>query len=315
MTGTIYDQTGKAWNLPVLTGWEITHGLGQPCDGFSVTFRYFPEMLPILKSACRFTAEHEGRRVFHGVVDGYTVTCDVHGSTAVIEGRSLAALLMDNEAESGEYFSLDLEEVLRRHVTSWGVKDISRVHTPVVGHFTVQSGQSQWSVLREYLQFAGGLEPRFDRSGTLLLDGKRGGEVFTIGGSTAVSGVEFRDDRYGVITEVLVKKTRSGTVSTVKNNSLITRGGSARRVVNVPRYTDYDAMRYTGEYQIRQSMADSVVCILAMPALFAAFAGDTVWLNHSAIGLTGKFRVSQSRCWAENGQFGTELTLAVWEAW
>lgn len=315
MTGTVYDKSGKAWNLPVLTGWEVTHGLGIPCDNFSVTFHYAPEMLPILKEACRFRAFQEGTMVFNGVVDGYTITCDVRGSTAVLEGRSLAALLMDNEAESGEYFSLGLEEVLRRHVTAWGVTDIRRIQAPAVSHFTVRSGQSQWSVLREYLQFAGGLEPRFDRTGTLLLDGTSGGGDFTVGGSTAVSDMELRDDRYGVITEVLVKKTRSGTVSTVTNDSLIARGGSARRVVNVPRYTDYDAVRYTGEYQIRQSLADSVIYTMTLPVVFAAFAGDTVWLNHSPIGLTGKFRVSQSRCWAEKGQFGTELTLAVWEAW
>ena len=149
----------------------------------------------------------------------------------------------------------------------------------------------------------------------ILLDGGRGGDTRSIGGATAVSDVKFRDDRYGVVSRVLVKKTRSGAVSTVDNEPFLARGGSARRVVQVPRYTDYDAMRYTGEYQIAQSKADSVVCTLTVPSLFAAFAGDTVFLHTSPIGLTGRYRVSRSRCWAEAGRYGTELTLAVWEAW
>ncbi len=315
MTGIIYDRTGKGTRLPVLTEWEIIHGLGQPCDRFMVRFPYRKEMLETLKEACRFCGMNEGETVFYGVVDAYTVTCDVRGAVVELEGRSLGALLMDNEAESGEYFHLGLEDVLDRHVRSEGVEDIQTIDCPPLGHFTVRSGQSQWSVLQEYLQFSAGVAPRFDRSGTLLLDGGQGGAVRMIGGATPVSSVEFRDDRYGVITEVLVKKTRSGERSTVRNESMIARGGRTRRVLQVPRYLDHDGMRYTGEYQLARSREGSAVCILRLPKLFAGFAGDTLWLNDSAVGLTGKFRVSQSRCWAEKGQFGTELALAVWEAW
>ena len=315
MTGTIYDQKGREYGLPVLLEWEITHGLGGSCDSFTVTVPYQPEMLPILKTACRFRAVHNGETVFYGVMDGYTVDCGTGGSTVSLEGRSLGALLMDNEAESGEYFNLGLEEVLRRHVTDWGIREIQRASVPNMSHFTVSSGQSQWSVLREYLEFTGNLAPRFDRKGTLLLDGRQGGEKRVIDKSTPVSKLQFRDDRYGVISEVLVKKTRSAVTGTVKNQELMQRGGSARRVIQVPRYTDYDAMRYTGEYQIRKSRENSAVCTLTLPMLFPAFAGDTVELRYSGIGLTGVYRVCESRCWAKASRYGTDLTLAVWEAW
>ena len=315
MTGYIMDKTGAIRELPVLLGWEIEHGMGQPCDAFTAECLYEPEMLPVLKQAVRFRAVHEGQVVFYGVVDAYTVTADVRGMRLKLEGRSLAALLMDNEAESGEYYNVGLEDILRRHVTPWGITNLEKAEVPKLARFSVSSGQSQWSVLREFLRLSGGLEPRFTPAGTLLLDGGRGGDTRSIGGATAVSDVKFRDDRYGVVSRGLVKKTRSGAVSTVDNEPFLARGGSARRVVQVPRYTDYDAMRYTGEYQIAQSKADSVVCTLTVASLFAAFAGDTVFLHTSPIGLTGRYRVSRSRCWAEAGRYGTELTLAVWEAW
>ena len=314
MTGYLTDNQGKTYGLPTLLGWEVIHGLGQPCDSFSVEFLYTREMLPVLKRAVGFTAYHDGEQVFQGVVDEYTVTCDVRGSIAKVEGRSLGALLMDNEAESGEYCNVGLDYILQRHVTPWGITAVETAQVPKLARFTVSSGQSQWSVLREFLQFTGELEPRFDVSGKLLIDGKTGGRTYTVGKYTPVSSVEFREDRYGVISKVLVKKDRVGS-STVSNDKFLARGGKCRRVVNVPRYLSYDAMRYTGEYQIRQSQKDSVVCVITLPELFAAFAGDTVALDDTAIGLTGKFRVSQSRCWAEAGRFGTELTLAVWEEW
>lgn len=314
MTGYVTDHQGKTYKLPALLGWEILHGLGQPCDSFSVEFLYTENMLSVLKQAVGFTAYHDGQQVFCGVVDEYIVTCDGKGSVVQLEGRSLGALLMDNEAESGEYYNVGLDYILQHHVTAWGITDVELAQVPKLSRFTVSSGQSQWSVLREFLQFSGELEPRFDVSGKLLIDGTTGGKTYTIGKNTPVGDMEFRDDRYGVISQVLVKKTRGGS-GTVTNDKFAARGGRCRRVVNVPRYVTYDAMRYTGEYQIRQSEKDSVVCVITLPELFAAFAGDAVELNYTAIGLTGKFRVSQSRCFAQAGQFGTELTLAVWEEW
>ena len=49
MTGYIMDKTGTIRELPVLLGWEIEHGMGQPCDAFTAECLYEPEMLPVLK--------------------------------------------------------------------------------------------------------------------------------------------------------------------------------------------------------------------------------------------------------------------------
>lgn len=314
MTGYLFDKNGRAHLLPVLTSWEIIHTTGKASGGFTVTFLYQEAMLPVLKQATRFRAYHDGAVVFYGVVDGYTITCDVRGASVKLYGRTPAALLMDNEAESGDYYNVGLEYILKHHVYPWGVTDVELADTQSLARFTVSSGQSEWSVLREFLEFSGGLEPRFTAQGKLLLDGRKPGNTLVVSGNTPLLSTELSDIRYGVISEVLVKKSRGGS-STVQNERFLARGGSARQVLNVPRYLSYDAMRYSGEYQIRQSMEESVSCTIALPTLFAAFAGDRVRLDSTPIGLTGTFRVSQSRCWAEAGQYGTELDLAVWEEW
>lgn len=314
MTGYVFDKNGRTHLLPVLTGWEIIHTTGKESGGFTVTFLYQEAMLPILKAATRFQAYHDGMVVFYGVVDGYSVTCDVQGAVVKLYGRTPAALLMDNEAESGDYYNVSLEYILKHHVSPWGVTDIALADTPALARFTVASGQSEWSVLREFLEFSGGLEPRFTAQGKLLLDGKTKGNTFVISGNMPLISTEFSDSRYGVISEVLVKQKR-GSGTTVQNERFLARGGSARQVLHVPRYLSYDAMRYSGEYQIRRSREGSVSCVITLPMLFPAFAGDTVRLDSTPIGLTGTFRVSQSRCWAAAGQYGTELTLAVWEEW
>lgn len=314
MTGYIIDNRGRAHLLPVLLSWDVSHTTGNESGSFTVTFLYEEAMLPVLKQACRFRAYHDGQTVFYGVVDRYAVTCDGRGRLVKLQGRGLAALLMDNEAESGDYYNVELDYILRHHVHPWGVTDTAAAETKPLARFTVRSGQSEWSVLREYLEFSGGLAPRFTPEGRLLCDGTQGGRTLAIGGSTPVLSAEFVDDRCGVISQMLVKKTRGGA-SVVENPDFIARGGCARQVLNVPRYLSYDAMRYTGEYQIRRSMEGSVMLVLTLPELFAAFAGDTVRLDKSPIGLTGRFRVISSRCWASGEQYGTELTLSIWEEW
>jgi len=314
MTGYLIDNDRRAHLLPVLTGWDITHTTGPESAGFTVTFLFEEDMLPVLKRACRFRAYHDGKTVFYGVIDRYTVCCDVRGKTVKLQGRGLEALLMDNEAESGDYYGADLDYILKRHVHPWGVTDISPAPVKPLTRFTVRSGQSEWSVLREFLEFSAGLSPRFTREGRLLCDGRTEGRAFSIGGSTPILSAEFTDDRYGVISQMLVKQTRGGS-KVIENAAFTARGGSARQVLSIPRTLGYDALRYTGEYQIRRSKEGSVTCVLTLPELFAAFAGDTVRLDKSPVGLTGTFRVSASRCWASGDLFGTELTLAVWEEW
>ena len=48
---------------------------------------------------------------------------------------------------------------------------------------------------------------------------------------------------------------------------------------------------------------------LTLPAQFAAFAGDRVSLTAPAVGLSGDYRVYESRCWADENGAGTALTL------
>jgi prophage tail gpP-like protein len=306
MTGYLTDKAGTCWRLPALLEWDVTHGLGEPSDCFGVRFLYSPGMADALHAACRFRAEHDGRTVFTGVVDEYGITADEAGMTAAVNGRGLAALLMDNEAEAAEYFGAGLDFIIGRHVAPFGITDIRKKPMSTAAVFRVTSGESNWKALREFCRFCGGILPRFTRDGILLLDGSAG-DSYVIGPQTALTGQTFRETRFGVVSEVLVK---SGTASvTVENTAFKAAGGSARRVVNVPRHTGYDAMRYTGAWQIEQSEQESAVCGVTLAEPFAAFAGDIVTLRAGRLGITGEFQVAESRTKADGGGARTTLKL------
>ena len=310
MTGYLIDYRGAAYELPPILAWDIRHTLGNPADAFEIRLLYREDMLDVLRDAVRFRAVHEGEIVFFGVVDEFEIISDSAGMTVSVRGRGLAALLMDNEAEAAQYFSVSAQFILDRHVYPFGVSEVRLGELPKAASFVVDSGESQWSVLENFAWFIGGVRPRFLRDGVLILRHEAGDEL-VIDERTGVSRVLCREVRYGVISQAIVKNRAWGISTAVENREFVERGGCARRVVNVPRYTGYDVMRHTGEYQIARSKERGVVVEITLPELFAAFPGDRVALvgGVAETGVSGELVVSEARCRAGAERGETVLTL------
>ena len=310
MEAFIYDYSGASRTLPALISWDFSHGFCSPCDSFEARFLYEPSLLSPLRAAFRFRAVHEGRTVFFGVVDEFEASADEGGCVCALRGRGMQALLLDSQAESAEYYGADIAYILSRHVTPLGVGEVDA--GSLGGRradLEVGSGESHWSVLSRFSEFCLGVTPRFTPEGTLLLDGARSGNSLTVSAATPVTAQVFSQDRYGVISEAIVKNRSLGTSLTVRNEDFLAIGGKRVRVVNVPRKTGFDAMRHTGAYQIAKSKRDFIRCRLTLPALFAAFPGDRAVLEGTPLGVTGEFYVSASRCFANASSAGTVLDL------
>lgn len=310
MKAYVYDCRGNGWSLPTIVSWDMCHGFGEACDSFELEFLYTYGMLPVLSEAVEFKAKFDGRTVFRGRVDEFEVDASAEGCLVKLRGRGMQALLLDNEAESADYFGADLDYILSRHVLPLGINDIDTTGAEgTAASFSVDSGVSHWSVLRQFAEFCCGVSPRFAPDGTLVLDGESGGGEIEIGGKTPVTGMAYREDRYGVISSVRVKKYSAGVYADVENPEFIAKGGRCQRVINVPKKTGYDAMRHTGEYQIKESMKDHKLCFVTMPGCFLAFPGDRVTMRSSPIGLTGEFLVRSSRCRCDGRGAVTELEM------
>ena len=307
MRGFLTDHSGRVFAMPTMLSWCMCHTLGEPSDSFEVCCLYDGSMIGPLSDAVRFRAEHGGETVFRGVVDEFEVSMGERDSTVSISGRGLAALLLDNEAEAAEYGACTLAEVLSKHVRPFGITDIETDPFPSAASYSVENGASQWSVLRTFTDRVGGIVPRFSKDGTLIISSADGS--WRRLDASAAYDVTYREKRYGVISEVLVKNTLAGTSETVKNADFIARGGCARRVVTVPRKTGENAMRYNGSYKIAASEAGSRLLRLTVPQLFAAFPNDLVELDLPAVGARGVYRVSGSECWADAASSGTRLEL------
>lgn len=290
--GYITTCTGEEYELPALYEWEITWTGSVPCDSFSLRCPYEPAMADTLRAAVRFAAREDGETLLAGVIDEWSVECGKKGMQLSISGRGMAALLIDNEAESTSYELATTEDIIRSHVTPWGVTCRAWDRAEAAG-YRVANGTSQWKAVRDFALLHGELEPHFDRDGTLTLLRTRQGAGLVIDDATAVTALRYTDRRYGVIAEALVVDSKAGQREHVRNEAFYARGGRSRRVFYVPARSGAGMMRCTGKYQIEQSQKDAETLTVTVAGRFEARPGDRARVSGTRLGVSGGFRVTE----------------------
>ena len=308
MKGYITTCDGVQYELPMLLRWEFSYTGSVPCDSFSLRCPYDPAMAETLRRAVHFRAREDGATEFAGVIDETNVTCDEKGMQLELSGRGLAALLLDNEAEAVSYQRATMEEILKNHVTPYGIICLG-YDAVTAASYRVANGSSQWKVLNDFAALHGGVEPYFDKTGALELKRTHRGADVTIDAQTPVTALVYCDKRYGVIAEALVVDKRAGARQSVKNADFCARGGTSRRVFYVPAKSGAQTMRCTGEYQIRKSKEGAETLRVTIAGRFSAAPGDTAVVSGTKLGISGRFRVIEcTRRFGESGE-ASELCL------
>ena len=301
---------GAVYELPTLLEWDVQLTGSVPCDSLWASFLYDPGMAEVLPKAVRFTALREGAVVLRGVVDAYEVSLSPRGLLAEVEGRGMAALLLDNESEAFSYERALLSEILANHVSPCGIAAEAPQDLSGDG-YAVASGSSQWKALQGFTRRYGGFDPYFTGEGVLVTAPLWGsGRTLRVDGGTPLLGLRKREQRYGVISEVLIQDKVQGIRHAVGNEPFAAAGGQRRHVLYMPKSTA-NARRYTGEYQIAQSALEQLEITLELPFAFAAAPGDTVELDLERLNLSGSFAVTEARSRMDGTGEGTELTLSV----
>lgn len=310
LTITLDTYDGERYELPMLLEWELLYTGSVPCDSISVTCLYDSGMADILPKAVRFTAAEDGSVMLYGVVDAYEISFSKHGLLAAVEGRGMAALLLDNESEAITYGTASLPDMIQQHVRPYGIS-VNAASSISGSGYSVVSGSSQWKAVQGFTRRFGGFDPYFDRNGTLVLSPLWGsGKTLQIDDSTPLTALHKREQRYGVISEVLIQDKVQGIRHRVANQDFIRRGGQRRHVLYMPRST-IGERRYTGEYQIAQSALEQLEISLELPFSFAAFPGDRVALRTERMGLQGTYEVVESHSRMNADGETTYLTIST----
>lgn len=141
MKGMLYTADHHVYELPPLLEWNMRHTGTVPCDSWSVTAVYRPEMAPVLKMAAGFAAVEDGQTQLRGIVDEYSVELDQNGLTVTLAGRGYAARLLDNESRPVTYERVTLRELLRRHAEPYGITVGEAVELSSAAPYTARGRQ------------------------------------------------------------------------------------------------------------------------------------------------------------------------------
>lgn len=305
----VVDAAGQGWCLPPLLDWEIRRTGGVPCDSFCASCAWDADtMAQVLPRAVRFAAYYGDTLCLAGIVDEYSVSLGAKGRVLSLGGRGFAALLLDNEAEAASYQQAAASEVMRLHAARYGI--VCEASEASAGAYAVSSGTSEWTAIEAFARLCG-LVPWFDRAGKLSLRSKsaKGQDGRTLQLSGRPLALTWKEDRYGVCSEVVVTDRKSGTRRSVKNEELCALGVQCRRVLAVPSQSTASSMRCTGEYQLERSARRRFTLTAELAGYFDVDARERVTLREERLSLAGTFLVEEV-VW-RGGLDGetTELTL------
>ena len=310
MTGYVTDWRGVRWTLPNLLSWRLEYTAGVPCDSFWLRCTWDGDNTTRPGAWVAFSAWHEGVQVFAGVVDECEVTVSGQGRVLELSGRGMAALLLDNEALGQDYGVATQADILRDHVTPYGIQAAPGAALPAVNRFSVATGSSEWSVVYDFARYHGGVAPRFDRWGRLVLTGWSDSQERVVGDGAPVTRLACRDRRYGVLSQVLVRDRYSGAVETVENAAFRSAGGRARRVITMPGRSSYKAMRYTGRFQLDKSAAELEWLEVTVAQPFCAWPGDLVRVERGGWDRSGLYRAVRVTTAMDDTGYWSRLELA-----
>lgn len=315
MEARIIGYDGSQAELPQVRRWKMEYAAGTPCDSFEIECLWDGgEPDGILSRGNRMHAWWKGGRVFTGVVDEFECRADSGGSTLTVSGRGMAALLLDNESRAQQYQAATLEDILRDHVAPYGIRVAEQSRLPEVYGFQVVGGSSEWQVLDDFARKHGGVMPRFDREGRLVLSPWPKGERKVIDSRAGVLELRWGERRYGVLSEVLVRNPGvKDETQIVKNQVFSAAGGQCRRVLTMPRKSGYRAMQCRGEYQISRSMEQWKWAQVKLNGVFQAWPGDVVELNLQRPWGKGRWQVRETATGVEDSGGYTTLRLQALE--
>ena len=223
------DTEGRSLQLPAPLSMTIRMEEDVPADDL---YAVFPQVG--CGELCAITVYDADKIVFTGIIDEEEHISSSSGRYLRISARSLAALLLDNEAPPCNYDHPSARLLFERHVEDYGIKAGDTDDAVCFGELNITKGMSQWSVISAFSGACYSGSPRVSADGVLYLKGlPSGGEV--IFGKGGVRYTEITDCRRRCeeLSRVNVKIEAGGGYGyPVNNDDALRRGIRRERYLN-----------------------------------------------------------------------------------
>ena len=272
------DVNGMEIIMPELLSLQVNADEGVPADSLDATFGYAPTA-----QLTGVTLYDDDTPLFIGIVDEEEHQCDPQGEYLRLSARSLAAHLLDNEAEPCSYDHPSLGLIYERYLKPYGITLFDGDDAVFFGEQSVMKGASCWRVLKNFCTACYSSVPRVSSVGVLYPKGIRQNETISFGGDgiryTSIREVQKRCEE---ISAVYVKASNSGTYSLpIENPQAIERG--VRRVRYLNAMLSESPMR-CADAMIRNGEKKAYAIHLSCPSCLLGKEGCRAVLRDTVLG-------------------------------
>ncbi len=295
--------SGERCSLPTPEYIELCRDEDAPADSLRVTFAQ-----NIKEELAEIYITDGDEEIFCGVVDEQTFI-SYEGEQTEIVARSMAAVLLDNEAYPQNFVNPCAQVLFERYMMPYGIEGFVGEDKSLQGKFDVLKGMSCWQVAEVFGKGTFGAKPSVE--GKKIVFSKNHGKEQVVfsnhGQGIPFTRFEHSKLRCKLLSKVRAKTQTSGGYDTVVTNSAAVSSGVVRE-----RYLN--ASLLSGDtlskafHAIEKSLQNSQVITLKCPAQIANLLSAEAKVE-SAYGVYENFRVTSLRyVLSDSGEY-TRVTL------
>lgn len=233
-----------------------------PADDLTAVFPYGE---PLEELAGLLVTDGE-ETLFHGIVDEQSFALSEAGSYVKLTARSMAAMLLDNEAQPQSYNCPCADDIFRRHILPYGITEYCCGREERPARFEIPKGATQWQAVALFCRNCLGTSPVIDARGRMLMCGyERDGDILEFGGEDGIActSVQITVRRCKRLSRVFVKTQAGGRYTTeIEDRRAIERGIVRERYLNASQPLSVPVSRADDmlEHARRQSLCVTVEC-------------------------------------------------------
>lgn len=250
----------------------------------------------------------DDRLVFKGQADEIVTQKNGDKITVKITARSMAGILLDNEAEPCIYFNASSSVIFDRHLRPFGFEDYTGDNEPYFGYVRISKGMSEWQVLENYCMNKYGRIPRITGNGRVIFSGLPDEKKLCFGKDEQYGYTSIKSTlrRYKTISEVRLRLEKGNMYkSTVKNNLADSRMVRRRYVDALSGGGSID----TADRMIKNSNSEQLELMLECPYRLMCEVGSSASVSDEILGRIDGLYVSRLRYILSNNEEKTVVKL------
>ncbi len=150
-----------------------------------------------------------GETVFFGYADEQTETVSAKGTILTVRARSLAAILLDNEARPGAYCLPTMDMIFEQHLRPLGFAGYSGENIVCKGDLVVTKGMSEWEMLSLFCSICGIDKPYVTDDGIIVIGEKRKADTVLIDRNSPGIRLSRSIKRSALISDIYIRTSKN----------------------------------------------------------------------------------------------------------